>query len=80
MFFQKKVKVSENQRVLIVDNMTCPHCSARVEKALLGVAGVSSAVVNLKKKQAVVTLSASVDNKALTDAVVAAGYPVRSIS
>lgn len=80
MFFQKKTKISENQRVLIVDNMTCPHCSARVEKALLGVAGVSAAVVNLKKKQAVVTLAASVDNKTLTDAVVAAGYPVRSIS
>ena len=80
MFFQKKTKISENQRVLIVDNMTCPHCSARVEKALLGVAGVSAAVVNLKKKQAVVTLAAAVDNKALTDAVVAAGYPVRSIS
>ena len=68
------------KKTIHISDMTCPHCSARVEKALLGVAGVSSAVVNLKKKQAVVTLSASVDNKALTDAVVAAGYPVRSIS
>ena len=44
--------------VLTIEGMTCMHCKMRVEKALKGVPGVTSAQVDLAKKQAVVAGSA----------------------
>ena len=62
------------EKVLHVEGMMCAHCKAHVEKALLGVSGVSAAVADVEKKQAVVTLSADVEDAALVAAVKDAGY------
>ncbi|MDD8017951.1 MAG: heavy metal-associated domain-containing protein [Bacteroidota bacterium] len=42
---------------LTVTGMMCNNCSAKVEKALKGVQGVSDAKVNLEEKSAVITLA-----------------------
>ncbi|RDI58872.1 heavy metal translocating P-type ATPase [Microvirga subterranea] len=63
-----------------IEGMTCASCVVRVEKALRSVEGVSSANVNLATGRATVALgSASVDPRALTEAVRTVGYdPVGS--
>lgn len=55
--------------VLKVEGMTCGHCKMSVEKALKGVPGVASASVDLAKKEAVVTGTATRDElvKAVED-------------
>lgn len=60
--------------VLKIEGMTCMHCKMRVEKAIKGVAGVSSVQVDLAKKEAVIAGSA--DKTVLEKAVVDAGYKV----
>ncbi len=60
--------------ILKIEGMTCMHCKMRVEKALKGVPGVTSAQVDLAKKEAVVAGSA--EQAAMTKAVTDAGYKV----
>ncbi|GMU40854.1 MAG: copper-translocating P-type ATPase [Chloroflexota bacterium] len=57
-----------------VRGMTCASCVRRVEKALGGVEGVSSAAVNLATEQATVEAPAGLDVQALRAAVDRAGY------
>lgn len=57
---------------LDVQGMTCGHCSAAVKRALEGVPGVDSALVDLEAGRATVTGSAPVE--ALITAVVDEGY------
>lgn len=66
------------KKIITINGMTCEHCKARVEKALNGLEGVE-AKVDLKKKQAAVTLSTAVDDAVLKSAVADAGYEVVSI-
>ena len=60
--------------VLKVEGMMCAHCKAHVEKALMGVPGVESAVADVEAKTATVTGSA--DMEAMKKAVADAGYEV----
>ena len=62
------------ETILNIEGMMCPHCQARVEKALKAIAGVASVVVDLAAKTAVVTGTA--DPAALKAAVTDAGYEV----
>ena len=64
--------------VLTVEGMSCGHCSARVEKALNAVAGVS-AKVDLAAKTASIVHPASVTVDALKAAVTDAGYSVSKV-
>jgi len=61
---------------LAIEGMTCASCVARVERALLSVAGVASATVNLATERATVT--GSIDLAALIRAVADAGYEART--
>ena len=61
---------------LRIDGMMCPHCEARVKKALEAVRGVSEAVVSHTDGTAVITHTEKVSQKALTKAVTDAGYTV----
>ena len=67
------------EKKLIVEGMSCSHCSGRVEKALNALEGVSASV-DLERKTASVTLSAPVDDAVLKKAVEDAGYEVSAIS
>jgi copper ion binding protein len=59
---------------LKIEGMSCEHCVKHVTEALQGIAGVSSASVSLKEKNAVVEHGDSVGLDALKTAVEEAGY------
>ena len=63
-----------------IEGMMCPHCEARVKKALEAVEGVQEAKVSHQEANAIVTAAASVSKDALTKAVTDAGYEVKGIS
>jgi Cu+-exporting ATPase len=67
------------QKTIKVDGMMCAHCTAHVQKALEGVAGVAAVRVSLEDKAACVTLSAPAEDAALSAAVEEAGYTVTGI-
>lgn len=64
--------------VLKVEEMTCGHCKATVEEALLQVQGVESATVDLDAGSAAVE-HAGVSDQELADAVTSAGYIVAGV-
>lgn len=66
-------------KIMDVEGMTCPHCEARVQKALESVDGVTQAVASHEKNQAVVTLSRDVSDDILKTAVEEQDYPVLGI-
>lgn len=65
------------EKTLAVEGMKCEKCAAHVKGALEGVAGVTSAEVDLEGKRAVAHLSADVPDSALVDAVVEEGYKAK---
>ena len=67
------------KKTLKVEGMMCPHCEARVKKALEAVPGVESAVADHAAGTAVVTLSAPVADEALRAAVEAQDYKVTGV-
>lgn len=64
------------KKIMMIDGMSCMHCSARVEKALNDIEGVK-ATVELKKKRAIV--ETDVPDDVLIKAVEDAGYTVKEI-
>ncbi|MRD49123.1 heavy metal translocating P-type ATPase [Caenimonas koreensis DSM 17982] len=62
-----------------IEGMTCASCSARVEKALLKVPGVESAVVNLATETAQVHLTGAAAPAVLVAAVEKAGYHAKPL-
>ncbi len=67
-------------KTLLVEGMMCPHCEARVKKALEAVDGVSEAVASHEKGTAVVTLSHPVEDSVLKQAVEAQDYTVKGFA
>lgn len=65
---------NDNTTTLKVEGMTCGHCKMNVEKAVRGVAGVTSAEVNLAAKE--VKVSGTFDKVAVAKAIEDAGYQV----
>ncbi len=66
-------------KTLHIEGMMCAHCEATVKKALEALDGVESAAVSHEAGTALVTLSAPVDDAALTEAVQAKDYTVTGI-
>jgi copper chaperone CopZ len=66
--------------VLSVPDMTCGHCKAAVEKALLDVEGVQQAAVDLDVKTVAIEHQASLTLETLRNAVQVAGYSVTGVS
>ena len=67
-------------KTMKINGMMCAHCEARVKKTLEAIEGVVSAEVSHERGEAVITLSADVDDKVLTESVAAQDYEVVSIS
>ena len=75
----KIVRKDEGERmkkILVIEGMSCSHCSARVENALNAIEGVKASV-ELKKKRALVETEVADD--ILVKAVEDAGYKVTKI-
>lgn len=62
---------------LNIEGMMCPHCEARVKKALEAIPEVAQATPSHEKNNAVVTLNKELDPSVLVAAVEAAGYACR---
>ena len=62
------------QHLLHITGMTCDHCAASVQQALLSVSGVSGAKVSYATSIAQVEAASDVPTSALLDAVRAKGY------
>ncbi|SMP56177.1 heavy-metal-associated domain-containing protein [Anoxynatronum buryatiense] len=67
------------RKLVKIKGMTCGHCSARVEKMLKGLEGVADAVVDLEGENAIINLSAPVDDALIREAIDDAGYDVIDI-
>ena len=67
------------QKTLKIDGMMCSRCEAHVKKALEALPGVEGAEVSHVKGEAVVTLSAPVEDAALKKAVEDEDYTVKGI-
>lgn len=69
--------MSATTKRLIIGGMTCPHCQARVQQALLGVPGVARAQVSYDRGTADVTLDPEKATLAtLCAAIEGAGYGI----
>lgn len=73
-------KMAGMTKKMDIEGMMCPHCEARVKKALEAVDGVREAVVSHESASAVLTLDRAVSDADLTKAVTDAGYEVKGIS
>ncbi len=73
MLFSKGTK-----KIMTIEGMMCAHCAASVTRALEAIDGVK-AKIDLKKKQAAITVSGNVSDEMLTKAVTDAGFEVLSI-
>ena len=80
-FFASFTKQEETtmQKTMKIEGMMCPHCEARVKKALEKLEGVASAVARHTDGTAVVTLSADVADDVLKAAVEEQDYAVLGI-
>ena len=70
---ENKGEFAMTEKIMKIEGMACGHCSARVEKALNAIDGVS-ATVALEAKTASITLTKPVDDQVLIKAVTDAGY------
>ena len=75
---EKKLDHIIGQKTLRVDGMTCDHCKGWVEKSINEIDG-ASAKVNLKKKEATVSMARDISDEELIAAVKKAGYRVVEI-
>lgn len=60
-----------------LNDMSCASCVGRVEAALNGVSGVTSAQVNLAAETARITADSTIQLSEVTDALNGAGYPAQ---
>ncbi|MBF0288641.1 MAG: metal-transporting ATPase, partial [SAR324 cluster bacterium] len=62
-----------------IDGMSCQHCVKHATEALNKLENVSSVVVNLEQKNAILESSTDVDDAIISTAIVDAGYTVTGI-
>ncbi len=66
-------------KMILIEGMSCHHCTDRVQKALSSIDGVTVASTSIDEKNAVIKLHKEVANDALKQAVEQAGYDVIDI-
>ena len=64
------------EKTIRIEGMMCPHCEARVKKALEALKEVDSAVTSHENGTAVVVLNKEISDKKLKKAIEAEGYTV----
>lgn len=70
-------RIEKMEKVYNVYGMMCPHCEARVKNALEALDCVESAAPSHKDDTVKVVFTAEINDKAVIDTVVNAGYEVR---
>ncbi len=64
-----------SNKILQIKGMSCPHCSARIEKVLNSIEGVE-ATVDLESNSAQLKLTHDVSDETIKNAVETIGYEV----
>ncbi|MBU5675759.1 heavy-metal-associated domain-containing protein [Alkaliphilus sp. MSJ-5] len=67
------------KKKIMIEGMSCGHCSGRVEKALKDQGAVKEVTVDLAGKNAIVELSADISDEAIKEIIEDAGYDVVDI-
>ena len=67
------------KKEIIIEGMSCGHCSARVDNVLSELSGVTVESVNLETKTATVALTGEVTDAVIREAIEDAGYDVIEI-
>lgn len=67
------------KKTIRIEGMSCAHCTARVTKALEGLAGVTAVNVDLSQNIATVEADPSVTDAVIIEAIDDAGYDVLGI-
>ncbi len=78
----KNEKIKEKkqmEKVMKIEGMMCPHCEARVKKALMAIEGVEEAIVSHESGTATLKLASEVSNEVLRETIENDGYTVVSI-
>lgn len=75
---KKKLKKIIATKTITIEGMSCEHCKNRVEQRINDIDG-AAAKVNLKKKQAVVSLEKDVSDEEIRAVIEKAGYEVVEI-
>lgn len=66
-------------KTMIIEGMSCGHCTARVQQALEAVEGVTDVVMSLENKSAVVSLKEEISDDVLKEVVTEEDYEVVEI-
>ncbi len=66
-------------KTIIIEGMSCGHCTARVQKALETLEGITAVTMSLEQKSAEITLDQEISNQLLTQTITDAGYEVVEI-
>ncbi|MCG8542487.1 MAG: heavy-metal-associated domain-containing protein [Clostridia bacterium] len=67
------------KKMILIEGITCSHCSDRVGKALNQIDGVKVESVSVDEKNALITLEKEVEEKLIRDTIYDAGYDVIDI-
>ena len=73
------VKMEKTKKTMDIEGMMCPHCEARVKKALEEAGDVTVIEISHEKNLAVLEAGPDVSDEALKKAVTDAGYEVKGI-
>ena len=66
------------KKIIAIDGMHCEHCQGKAQKALNAIPGVE-AKVDLKKKQATVSLEKDIPDHVFSEALTEAGFSLVSV-
>ena len=70
---------SKITKTILIEGMSCGHCSKRVEETLKSIKGVKSVSVSLEENKADVVLKLDVDDEILKTVIEDAGFEVVDI-
>lgn len=67
------------KKMILIEGMSCHHCTGRVERALNELEGVNVESISVDEKNAVIALENEIDENVIRDTVDEAGYEVLEI-
>jgi len=68
------------KKTVSISGMTCGHCVKRVENALGELSGITSVVVNLAEKNAVIEVDENTSDALIRETIDDIGYTVEAIN
>ncbi len=67
------------KKMILIEGMSCNHCTGRVEKELSKIDGVDVDSTSVDEKNVIITLEKEVEDTVIRNAVDEAGYEVIEI-